>query len=65
MSTAARALAAQETAVARSRDSSQHVGAYLRPQRVDGGEPATGFDVPEGPAVAGLEALGDRTDAVD
>jgi hypothetical protein len=43
----------------------KHVGAYLRPQRVDRSEPPTGFDVPESPAVAGLEALGDGTDPVD
>ena len=42
-----------------------HLRPHLRPQRVDYGEPLRGLDVPEGPAVAGFEALGESTDAVD
>src|SRR5882762_10387374 len=37
----------------------------LRPQRVDERERALAFHVPEGPAVAGLQALRQRADAVD
>src|SRR6516162_7372540 len=42
-----------------------HLGPHARTQRVDEGEPLRRFHVPEGPAVAGFEALCKRADAVD
>src|SRR5258707_15255497 len=37
----------------------------LRPQRVDQRQRAVALDVPEGPAVAGLQPLSQRADAMD
>src|SRR6202035_4408462 len=43
----------------------RHGGADLRAEAVDRREPALRLHVPEGPAVARLEALRERADAVD
>src|SRR5262249_26839414 len=43
----------------------RHPGAHLRAQGVDRDEALGGVNMPEGPAVAGVEALRQRADAVD
>src|SRR5262245_4130824 len=47
------------------REALTHLRAYLGAQRIDRYQLLAGVDVPEGPAVAGLEPLRQRADPVD
>src|SRR6185437_5391616 len=43
----------------------RHLGAHLRAQIVDQGQALRRFEMPEGPAVAGIEPLRQRSNLVD
>src|SRR5207244_3642859 len=51
--------------LSRRRSACRHLAADFGAQLVDQLEAALGLDMPEGPAVAGFRALGDRAHAVD